>query len=182
MSEIKAFKKLMALMESNNRPNAKHKPMSAGMHAGTSAVGAHGLMPVSAIEKAKSIKDDNRAIELLRQATPEEAQLMLQANPELTERIVEEKLQDALNKSGGDPVEAAYRWRWGQNLKKDSAKKLMEERPEYKEKLDERIEQGRLQNEAPTFDIPELQALVDERSTIVPKPMSYINNPIKKGK
>lgn len=182
MADIKSFKKLMSLMESSGRPNAKHKLMEAGMHAGTRAVGEHGLMPVSAIEKAKAIKDDNVAIDMLKNASPEEAQLMLESNPALTERIVEEKLKDALNKSDGDPVEAAYRWRWGQNLKKDSVKNLMQERPEYKEKLGERMGQGKLSSDMPTFDIPALQSIVDERSTIIPKPMSYEDNPIKKGK
>jgi len=105
--QVQEFLKKIAALESSSGQNTNHHVMQTGIHAGTSAVGDYGLMPLTAQEIEKQSGGDQ-----LQDIDKFDAQKKLEQDPELTKRLAETMASKLLNKN--DSEEAAYKWLMGQ--------------------------------------------------------------------
>jgi hypothetical protein len=134
MADKRTFKKLMSAIESDHNPEAEHKPVPGDMHKGTSAIGQYGMMPVTLQDIARQLSDKTELDKLIQSADPTTVKEILQSNPQKYEQYSDVLAEKVLKKSQGDPQEAALKWRWG-----PSTKKSIEDNPEYKKRVEEKI-------------------------------------------
>lgn len=151
MSDLKAFKKLMMAVETDNNPNAKHREIASGMHAGTSAIGMSGLMPVTAQEMVKNKPKKDVLDKVILKSNPELVTTILKDNPEKYQELVDKLSNKMLDNSDGDPVDAAIRWRWGQNKSDASVEKLREDKTAYVKRVNDKIAEQALSTQMPEF-------------------------------
>lgn len=134
----KKFLQLMSMMESSGGKNVAHSRVPAGVQAGDTAYGQYGLMPNTVKEMAT--RRNNAGI-----GDKMDAQMVnidnnqvgnvLTAHPELEQRYAQDLANNALNKSNGNMVDAAYRWRWGQNMPDDKLQNVESSNPDYLDRL-----------------------------------------------
>lgn len=105
--QVQEFLKKIAALESSSGQNTNHHVMQTGIHAGTSAVGDYGLMPLTAQEIEKQSGGGQ-----LQDIDKFDAQKKLEQDPELTRRLAETMASKLLNKNNSE--EAAYKWLMGQ--------------------------------------------------------------------
>lgn len=105
--QVQEFLKKIAALESSSGQNTNHHVMQTGIHAGTSAVGDYGLMPLTAQEIEKQSGGEQ-----LQDVDKFDAQKKLEQDPELTRRLAETMASKLLNKN--DSEQAAYKWLMGQ--------------------------------------------------------------------
>jgi hypothetical protein len=132
------FLKLMSLMESSGGKNIQHQPITTGLQAGSTAYGQFGLMPNTVKEMAKRRKSNGSADDNDQQIINSDNDGItntLQQHPELEQRYAQDLAQKALDKSNGDVVDAAYRWRWGQNLPQERIDEIKKKNPDYFNRL-----------------------------------------------
>lgn len=156
MSDKRAFKKLMSAIESDNNPNAVHKPVPGEMHKGTSAIGQYGMMPITIQDIARQLSEKSELDKLIENANPNQVQEILQSNPQKYDQYSDLMAEKVLNKAGGDPMDAAMKWRWGP----DSQEKLADH-PEYKQRVNDKMNEVK-RTEAPLFGIPAMDELSDK--------------------
>lgn len=112
--EIAAFLKHISQLESSGGKNTNHKVMKHGIHAGTSAVGQYGLMPLTIKDLAKAHKKPE--INRLARMPASEIQQIVKTNPDVEYQIAEHLARKVLRKQAGDQDKAAFSWNQGHNL------------------------------------------------------------------
>lgn len=107
---LNEFLKKIAMLESSGGKNLKHKKITnpESIHYGTSAVGEHGLMPVTAQDLDRKFQ-----INELKGLTKEEVQQRLEQDPELRQKIAKGLAGELLNKVPQET--AAHMWLMGHN-------------------------------------------------------------------
>lgn len=145
MDEKQKFLQLMSLMESSGGKNVNHKTVEGGIQAGDTAMGQYGLMPNTIKEMAQRRNIQNTGDHFDKQIQNVDNEIVpsvLVAHPELESRYAEELAAKALEKSGGNQVDAAYRWRWGHNLPNDRVEEIKAQNPDYFERMKKLMPQG----------------------------------------
>lgn len=157
------FKKLLSFLESSNGTNTDHPEMTTGMHEGTKAMGEYGVMPITAQEVAKSRINKGEGSELdkiVQQADPRSVEEILQSNPEKYEQYVNSLSDKMLNKSQGNPEEAAMRWFAGPNSSPKRLRDIASEVPSR----EQNIEQFMVDQPGMSQDKPYVQKLIENQS------------------
>ena len=174
-SDVNNFKKIMAYLESSNGKNTKHQPITQGMHAGTTAVGPYGQLPIPIKEMAKRAPASSPLDSLLKDAPLDTVQNIVKENPEVQDEYADRMANKLLDKTHGDPNLAAVAWRYGQNLPNSELKAKMT--PEYQQRIDSAIGDQHLQSTQPTYldtilarknKLYKLQSMMPQNSTAAP--------------
>lgn len=105
--QVRNFLRKISILESSGGENTNHPEMKEGMHAGTSAVGQYGLMPLTAQDL-----DRQYGVNELQGLPKEEVQQQLTEDPELQQRLASTLASQLLNKNPEET--AAYKWEAGQ--------------------------------------------------------------------
>lgn len=176
-----AFRKLMSFLESSGGKNVQHRTIASGPQAGTQAIGEHAIMPNSAQEAA------NRRImagqgdindQYVKESTSQDVGAMLEGNPDLQERYVNDMMGRLLERTGGDVDLAATGWLYGHNLPKERLEEKLANDPEYQARINKAVGELHLQSDRPTYDIPALQEALGMNKKV--SPFSKIKRNIKK--
>lgn len=139
------FKKLMGFMESSGGKNVDHDKITSGLHAGDTAYGEYGMMPNTAKEMANRRLlrgEGDRQDEQLQNLSNDVVQSVFVAHPDLEDRYVDELVKKSVDTSGGDMVDAAYRWRWGHNLPNEKLEDIKAKNPEYFNRIKQFMNKG----------------------------------------
>lgn len=147
----------MSAIESDHNPEAEHTPVPGEMHQGTSAIGQYGMMPVTIQDIARQIQNKSELDKIVQEADPKQIEEILQSNPQKYEQYTDILADKVLKKAKGDPEEAALKWRWGPNTKQ-----TLEDKPGYKQRVEEKLQEIVPSSEAPLFGIPALDALSEQ--------------------
>lgn len=150
MADQKTFLKLIKAMESSGGKDTDHKPMDAGLHAGDAAIGEYGIMPNTAKEMAGKGKI-GPSDEVIRNLPNSEVSQILKENPELAEQYVKLMAEKLMQKTKGDPVMGMTGWMYGHNLPPESLKEKARQNPSYVDKVNQRIDENRLQSQKPSI-------------------------------
>lgn len=182
MADKAAFLKLIRALESGNNPDVIHRTMTTGMHEGDSAVGEAGLMPNTAKEMAsrKVVSGNaNQADKLLLDSDNPTAESMLQSNPDLRKSYTDDLATQVMNKTGGNPDLGATAWLYGHNNSPDQLKALLQQHPDYQNRINDVINNQHLMSEQPTVAVPTLQQQFEESLKPRVFPYSKIRNSLK---
>lgn len=127
------FLSAISSIESSKNTDLDHKPMTAGIHAGDTAVGEFGIMPNTVREIAKRIarRDPRLKLDSSFQGDPEieqyadpnvpqdVLQFAMENDPELTNRTAR-YLESLVESRFKDPNKMAYAWNQGHNTNPDA--------------------------------------------------------------
>jgi len=177
----KAFLKLIKQLESSGGRNTAHRTIASGIHAGDTAVGEAGLMPLTAQEMAnRRIKQGTGDVndDLVVNSPTNMVESMLQGNDDLRSRYVNDTADKVLKNAQGDPELAATGWLYGHNLPKQQLQEKLDSDPEYQDRIDNAINDLHLQSDRPTYDIKALEEALGINKKV--EPFSKINNTLKK--
>lgn len=161
--QVEELKTAIRQMESSGGKNLKHKTIQEGIHAGTRAIGASGLMPktiqemVSRKRKKGSELDelDKKILASKTQKNPLEIEELLKANPDKYEEYKDVLLNHVLEKQMNDPDKAMVAWHQGHNASPGDIAAKMEKMPEYMERFDKiKQDMGLLNYRDPASDLP----------------------------
>lgn len=161
----KAFKKLIALIETDANPDAEHAMIGSGMHEGTRAIGDKGLMPATIKDLAR--ESGSPFDKLIQEADPEAIQEMLASNPEKYEQYAS---MMADKTTSDTPEDQAVKWRWGQNITPEQLEQIKKDNPQYLQRISDKIGEGGLKSEMPQIAIPALQKAIN---AVPPKEVLY---------
>lgn len=114
MADIDNFLKAISLTESLGGKYTDHKPITYGPLKGEQAIGKYGLMPSTIQEVAGMSADPD--VQALKNIDKSQLRSVLEATPDLQDKVAKELATPILNRQGGDPAKASYAWRWGHNL------------------------------------------------------------------
>jgi len=118
--DINAFLNRIAMLESSGGRNVNHQPVTRGVNAGQTAIGAYGMMPATIQETINRAKMSGRPLpegyDDLDQDSPQEMHQVLDNNPNLQKQLASDLAQRILSRTGGNDIVGAYMWTNGQNL------------------------------------------------------------------
>lgn len=141
--------KLIKAMESSGGKDTRHPAMEAGIHSGDAAIGDYGMMPNTAkeIAKQKKVGPSDDAIQNL---PNDQVSNLLKENPELAEQYTKILAEKLMQKTDGDPTLGMTGWHYGHNMSKEQLERKAQARPEYVDKVNQRINENRLQSNQPS--------------------------------
>lgn len=113
-AELNQFLSRISQIESSGGKDLNHQEIQNGMHAGTSAIGQYGLMPVTVQDLAK--KASNAQVRELTRLPASEVQKRIVASPDIEHELARKLAERVLSKNHGDQEMAAYAWNQGQSL------------------------------------------------------------------
>lgn len=154
MADVKAFMKLIKAMESSGGKDTDHSTMEYGMHEGDTAIGNYGLMPNTAKEIAVRKEKEGQGTpsdDVIKNIPNPQVEALLAENPELAKRYSEFLAEKVLSKNQGDPIAGMTAWHYGHNLSPSQVKAKMEQNPQYVDKVNQRIDENRLQSKMPSL-------------------------------
>lgn len=119
--QIKRFLHAISMNETSGGKNLDHETMQSGIHQGSTAVGAYGLMPNTVQEMHRRMRNEGRSDfdPDVVNADPQQVEELLRSNPGLQQQAAEYMASHLINKTGGDLDAAAYGWRYGHNQSPD---------------------------------------------------------------
>lgn len=126
--KLERFLDIISQIESSGGKNFAHRPITEGIHAGTSAAGTYGLMPNTMREiSSRSLQEEMPLSEEALNVSELPAQRMkqeIERQPGL-EKEFAERLADRVLTRYPTEEEAAYSWMYGHNISPQE----MQERP-----------------------------------------------------
>lgn len=105
------FLDAISQVETSGGKNLDHKRERRGLHAGYTAQGEHGLMPIVARETAA--RSSRPELQRLGRLHPRKVQRLMAEDPDTTRELAREHASYLHGKFGGDPEMMAYAWRRG---------------------------------------------------------------------
>lgn len=149
MADVKNFLKLIKAMESSGGKDTGHATIEQGMHKGDAAVGEYGLMPNTVKEMAKK-KQVGPSDDVITKLPNSEVSQVLKENPQLAEQYAKMLATKLMNKTQNDPVLGMTGWLHGHNMPLKSIEEKAQQNPEYVDKVNQRIDENRLQSSNPS--------------------------------
>lgn len=164
MADLKAFKRIVSMLESSGGRNVDHKTAPDPLHEGDKAYGEYGLMPKSVQTQARRNIRDGVAQPIdyaIKDSDSNLVKEMLKNNKDAEDYYTDTMLGKSLSRSKGDPEEAYYRWVYGDNANIEKAK---QENPSISKRFKKMLDviAPMSSSTAPTYDIPALEAMVDK--------------------
>lgn len=173
---INQFLDLIRQIESSGGQNFAHKPITSGIHEGTSAIGSYGLMPNTIKELInRRIQQHamNKQFQQLQSMNPDQLKTYLESQPNTIERnIASDLAQKVLSRSGDDIEKAAYMWNMGHNLSPESITPEKLEQSPYVQKF------RNLRGLLPQVESPEIEAA---KQRALERSLQYRSTPIPVG-
>jgi hypothetical protein len=103
------FKRILHDLESSSGKNTDHSEVQSGLHKGFKAQGEYGIMPLSALDYAKTDKD----LKHLKEISGKDMQHVMETSPDFLKMVEDKMIHSVLDKQGGDLDKAVYSWHQG---------------------------------------------------------------------
>ena len=132
-NKVLDFLRLMSGMESSFGKNTDHEQVADGRKA----VGQYGLMSPTAKDMAKANIKAGKATKMdkiIANADDDTINELLK-DPRVEQHIASSLASHVLDKSGGKMEDAAFRWRWGQNVPEDKLQKIKMKNEDYTKRI-----------------------------------------------
>jgi hypothetical protein len=137
------YLKHIARLESSDGKDTDHRVMQSGLHAGDAAIGKYGIMPKTAKDISAMFSNKHSdlrkklgenyydpEVESLQKMKDEDIKKKLTEDPEFERRLAR-YFATRLNSMEGDETDKVYRWKYGQNLKKEDINPTKRDSNEY---------------------------------------------------